>query len=40
MQKAVEQGEKTAILQIPNVECLGINRPEELEMVQKMFEEK
>jgi bifunctional UDP-N-acetylglucosamine pyrophosphorylase/glucosamine-1-phosphate N-acetyltransferase len=38
VQKAVEQGEKIAILQISNVECLGINRPEELEMVQKMFE--
>ncbi|MBI5023157.1 MAG: NTP transferase domain-containing protein [Candidatus Magasanikbacteria bacterium] len=38
VQKAVEQGEKIAILQIPNVECLGINRPEELEMIQKMFE--
>lgn len=38
VQKAVDQGEKIAILQIANVECLGINRPEELEMVQKMFE--
>lgn len=39
VKKAVDQGEKIAILQIANVECLGINRPEELEMVQKMFEE-
>ena len=35
---AVDQGEKIAILQIANVECLGINKPEELEMVQKMFQ--
>ncbi|MEK9183174.1 MAG: NTP transferase domain-containing protein [Patescibacteria group bacterium] len=38
VQKAVDQGEKNAILQIANAECLGINRPEELEMVQKMFQ--